>query len=308
MIHTTPPYHLMGYVPDPQGRDRILAELEATGVKSRLSEAAPHLDGYYQGEDIGLFVAAKKCNNDQHLPADKQTIGDCVSHGHARGIDYLYCTKQVSGLASSTGPYKEGITSCTSEIVYGECREEGNGLGNQDGASGSWAVKALHKYGYIPRNGKTYDGSLAKKYGKSGVPDNFKTEGQVHILEQYALVTTPDDCANVLKAGSPVTVCSNQGFSMTRNADGICQASGHWSHCMVIIGVFTINGKKYFIILQSWGQNTPSGPSPMGGQGPDNSFGAEWDVVGRMLASENDSFALAGLKGFEPMKPENWVM
>jgi hypothetical protein len=291
---------LCGWVPRPDEVNRIL------GMKANptFQEAAPHLKNLWQQEEVGLWRAAKIVNGGQHLPADKQTIGDCVSHGHGRGMDYLYCCKQSVGLASG---YIEGQTSAMTEYVYGISREAGNSLGPQDGSNGIWAIDGMKVNGYISREGKQYDGQLAKQYGWRGVPADLKGKGKIHLLEDYALIQTPDDCANALKAGSPVPICSDQGFAMARDANGICRATGTWNHCMLVIGVFQVSGKWYFVILQSWGQNTPTGPVPQNLDFPDNAFGCDWDTMGRIL-KQRDSYALSGVKGWEPLPPLNWVM
>jgi hypothetical protein len=57
--------------------------------------------------------------------------------------------------------------------------------------------------------------------------------------------------------------------------------------------------KNWFCIDQSWGQNTPSGPTTLGQ--PDNSFWADWSVVDSMLR-QGDSFAISAYDGFPAAK------
>src|SRR5581483_9317991 len=95
------PTQLGGWIDDQQAVQRVLA----TKKNALFADAAPHLSSYYQGEDVGLWRAAIKVTG-KVLPADKQTIGDCVSHGHARGLLPLVCAKEAAGLM---GGYKEGV-------------------------------------------------------------------------------------------------------------------------------------------------------------------------------------------------------
>ena len=64
---------------------------------------------------------------------------------------------------------------------------------------------------------------------------------------------------------------------------------------MLFIGLLMISGQRHFVILQSWGQNTPSGPTIE--NMPDNSFGCEDSVAARMLRGR-DSFALTSVPGY----------
>lgn len=285
---------LFGYVPRPDEVRRILS----TKTNPTFAEAAPNLANIWQGQEIGLWMAAKQVTG-SHLPADKQTIGDCVSHGYARGTDYLYCIKQSAGLVDG---YQEGQTSAQSEFIYGSSRK--GHLGWSDGSNGIWAVNGLGRDGYAFRLGKKYDGNLAKNNGYYGVKPTDDTLARP--LTDYALLETPQDAANALLSGSPCPICSNQGFTETRNADGICQASGTWNHCMLVIGLYKVLAEWYFVILQSWGDISPKGPIPSVGF-PSNAFGCSWNTMGRIL-KQQDSYALEAIRGWKPVENVSWVM
>ena len=288
-------------MPVPDDVDRILSSLP---TPARFADAAkPCMENAWdQKSDVPLWNLVRKVNNGANLPADLQTIGDCVSHGHARGLDYLQCIQIALGKRDDA--YVEGQNSVMSEAVYGMCREEGNGLGMQDGAAGIWAVEALRKGGFIPRTGKLYDGRLAKEWGRTGCPSEVKSLAKKHLLEQYARVSNAQEAINALWNGKPVTVCSNQGFTMTRNQDGICEAQGSWAHCMLFIGAYIVGNELIFCCLQSWGQNVPSGPTVKGM--PDNSFGIRTIIADRMLRS-GDSYALSAAQGFPAEKINFYV-
>ena len=286
---------LFGYEPRPDEVRRILSAKRNPTFK----EAAPGLANIWQGEEIGLWQAAKAVNNGNHLPANQQTIGDCVSQGYGRGVDYLYCIKQAAGLVEG---FVEDQTEAETEFIYGSSRK--GHLSWRDGSNGIWAVNGLKRDGYKFRLGKKYDGQLAKNYGYYGVkPD---ADSQSRVLEDYALLEEPQDLANALLAGCPGPICSDQGFTETRNADGICQASGIWNHCMLVIGLYKVGGKWYFVILQSWGGISPKGPIPSVGF-PSNAFGCHWDTMGRIL-KQKDSYALNGIRGWKPVENVSWVM
>jgi hypothetical protein len=121
-------------------------------------------------------------------------------------------------------------------------------------------------------------------------------------LGTAALVSTWDELVAAMKNGYPVTICSNQGFTLKRDQDGFCSARGSWGHCMLIGGVrFDRPGA---CILQSWGPNVPEGPRAL--DQPTFSFWAERSVVERIL-SQGDSWALSKAADFvaRPL-PERW--
>jgi hypothetical protein len=167
-----------------------------------------------------------------------QTIGDCVSHGHGHANDLLQCIEMA--LDGSDVDYEETFT----EYLYAAGRKAGHMLGWGDGCYGSAMVKAMTTGGMLPRavvsNG-TYDGRRAKQWGYSGPPSDLEVAAAAFKLGNAALVTTWDELRAALGNGYPVTVCSNQGFTMTRNSEGICEASGVWGHCMAFSAIIGEN-------------------------------------------------------------------
>ena len=109
-------------------------------------------------------------------------------------------------------------------------------------------------------------------------------------------------------AYKPVSVCSNRGFAMKRNADGTCSPSGVWNHCMGLRARFkTPQGKRRFVLGNSWGDYLGSSNRTIEYVAADGSvkslelpaghFAVEFDVIHGMVA-QRDSFALAGLTGW----------
>lgn len=286
---------LCGWVPMPEQVNSILQ----AHPKPFVAQAAPHLmqgDSAWDGQsDIPLWDMCIKITG-ENLPAHRQTIGDCVSHGHGSGLDYLQCIQIVMG--KFQGQFKVGEHECYTEAIYGNMRE-GKGMGNSDGAVGIWAVESLKKHGYPQRKGRTYDGQRAKQWGRTGTEQSVKAEGSDFKLADYVQVREVREAANLLFNGYPITVCSGQGFSMERDQNGICRPQGSWAHCMLCIGALMINGRLYFVILQSWGKNVPSGPTIK--RMPDCSFCCEDTVFQRML-NARDSYALTSIPGFPTQK------
>jgi hypothetical protein len=228
-----------------------------------------------------------------------QEIGDCVSFGHGHGNDLLQCIEIKLGEALD---YRETDT----EFIYATSRMVAGILGHSDGSYGSAAVKAMTTIGMVSREMLGVDGAYAsgraKLWGVSGPPCDLAVKAAAYKLGAAALVSTWEELVTALTNGYPVTICTNQGFTMARDADGFCSASGIWGHCMLIAGVrFDRPGA---CILQSWGPDLPTGPTTLGQ--PTWSFWADQRVVESIL-SEGDSWALSRAPAFVGRElPPSW--
>jgi hypothetical protein len=292
MPFTSPPYHLMGYVPDWPTRPAVRAQF------GRLFDVAPHLS-YGAPTDVFLYKAWKEVNG-SYPSYVAQKIGDCTSFGSGHTTDLLECIQIALGKKPES--YKE---ICT-EAIYGMGREIANMLGSGDGCYGAAVAKAVMQ-GVVPRElVGPYSGERAKQWGgRSGVPAEIKTKATEHPIKATAAVTTTAEADAALGNGYPFIVCSDQGFTMHRDQDGACQASGSWAHCMHCEAARTRNGQRQYLIGQSWGPNVPDGPTT--DDQPDFTFWISASSLARML-SQNDSFAFSGLAGFpgQPL-PSHWT-
>lgn len=265
-----------------------------------LADAAPTLYGDYSAStDPILLYKAWKDVLTSYPDYPSQTIGSCVSFGHAHANDLLQCIEIVLGEPTE---YQETMT----EWIYGESRKVGHMLGPMDGSYGSAAIKAMTTVGVISRammgSDGAYSGKRAKAWGFSGPPSELEAKAAPYKLGSAAMVKTWDDLVAAMRNGYPVTICSNQGFTMDRDEQGFCSARGVWNHCMMIAGVrFDREGA---CICQSWGSNTPSGPLVL--DQPSFSFWAERRTVERIL-SQGDSWALSKSPDFKPKPlPAHW--
>lgn len=287
---------LGGWVHSPDEVARHLATL----AKPTFAEAAPRLSGAGAGKTVLLYKAFKDVNGGQYIPYVAQQIGDCVSHGFGHGVDLLECVQ------IAVGHKAEKLEQTATEAVYGMARVDiGGGSLRGDGAIGAWAAKAVSTIGTVSRDVVgPYSGRRAKEWGSGGVPAEIKAKAGDHKVRTTALVSTYEELEDALANGYPVPVCSNQGFTLTRDEDGFCRPRGTWGHCMLIVGVRDDNNRPGACIFQSWGMDTPSGP--LGLDQPPNSFWADREVVERMLAME-DSWALSNFDGYPGQAlPAHW--
>jgi len=279
--------------------DEVAKQL-ATLARPTFAMAAPDLIGAGAGKTVMLYKAYKDVNDGKYIDYPAQQIGDCVSHGFGHGVDLL------EAIQIALGHKAESFKQTATEAVYGMARVDigGGQLGRSDGAVGAWAAKAVSTIGTLNREDLgPYDGNRAKQWGSTGVPAEFKAKAGAHKVETVALVSTYEELEDAIANGYPVPVCSNQGFTMTRDSQGFCRPKGTWGHCMLIVGIRN-DDRPGACIFQSWGPDTPSGPLAL--DQPPNSFWAERDVVAQMLAMQ-DSWALSQFDGYpgRPL-PSHW--
>lgn len=271
------------------------AELIASMPKLR--QAAPHLleRSPSDGKPILLYRAWTDLFK-AYPPYPAQQIGDCVSFGHGHANDLLQCIEFCLANPGKT-PRPADIQETDTEFIYGASREISGNLGPFDGSYGAAAAKAMTEWGMLSRrqlgSEGSYSGQRAKLWGRRGVPDSLKAQAAKFKLGSVAQVSTWDELVAAIGGGHPVTICSDQGFTLQRDSQGFCRARGRWGHCMFIAGVrFDRPGA---CIVQSWGPDTPSGPTDL--DQPSFSFWADRDVIERIL-SQGDSWALSKSPSF----------
>ena len=151
-----------------------------------------------------------------------QEIGDCVSFGHGHANDLLQCVEIALGEPA-------GFRETDTEFIYATSREVAGILGRTDGSYGAAAVKAMTTVGLVSRellgNQGAYSGKRAKEWGRIGAPVDIKTKAASFKLGSAAQVSTWAELVAALTSGYPVTICSNQGFTIHRDRDGFCKGA-----------------------------------------------------------------------------------
>lgn len=297
-----PDVDFKGWIDNPHEVEQVLSKLEHP-----LFASAPG-DMILDGNKNTLLYENVRAVIGQDAPQGPQGIGDCVSWGYGNFTNYTQCVQMSlklrdAALLTATREEQneflkaEGIPiyeECATESVYAFSRVEVGGQRGSysDGSVGAWAAKAMTNYGTLTRPAlkragldPNYDPKRAKTWGAKGVPDELEPEAKLHPFKIMSLVKSFKEAATLIQSGKPVVVCSNRGFTMTRDKQGFCAPRGTWHHCMIFVGVrFDRPG---LCCSQSWGKNTPKGPLDLGQ--PDNTFWVDENVVDYMLR-QNDSF------------------
>ncbi len=290
------PTKLGGWIRNPTA---VAAEL-VTMPRPFFESAAPGLNGTGAGKTVLLYKAWQDVNKGRYIDYPAQVIGDCVSQGFGHGVDLL------AAVQIAIGNRPEAFKQTATEAIYGMARVDIGGQrgSTSDGAVGAWAAKAVSTLGTLNRDDLgPYDGRRSKTWGAKGVPAELKAKAAEHKVRTVSMVRTYEELEDAIANGYPVPVCSDQGFAMERDAAGFCKARGTWMHCMLICAVRS-DDRPGACIVQSWGDNVPSGPTAL--DQPTYSFWADRPVVERMLAQQ-DSWSLSSFVGYPGQNlPSHW--
>lgn len=282
---------LGGWIDNPHAVEAVLSQLPMPMAQGNLPQAD-------MSKDVFLYKIFRKATGLLDLPKGPQKIGDCVSWGWSQLINLIQAIMIATG---SPVEYQEHAT----EVIYALSRCEVGQQWNsyEDGSVGAWAAKAVAQYGTLSRNqlesvlgpGKgKYDPNRAKLWGAKGLPDALEPLARQHLIKTVSMVTTVEDAVSALQNGYPIAICSNRGFTMTRDQDGFCLPRGTWNHCMIAIA-YRSGSRPGVLILQSWGPNTPNGPLAL--EQPDNSFWCDLNTFEYIL-KQRDSFTASGYNGY----------
>jgi hypothetical protein len=312
-----------GYVPDPVGTKKFLAEL---GDAKFFSQAAPEAMEKVQEVDTFLWRAMDKASRARYgkpFVVGKQGIGDCVSWGAMHAV---FCSESIDW---DLGRLPDPPLMPSSEAIYGGSRVEARGKpgdgsspvgGWSDGSFGGAAAKWLRDWGAVYRQPypelgidlTTYSPERARQwgaYGCGGQGDNGRLDAVAkrHPCKHVVAVRAWDELAAAITAGFPVTIASSQGFTTTALASpaGVCEASGTWMHQMCIIGIRFAKNSPHdpsaidaALILNSWGPSYITYHGKFPADQPEGSFWARRSVVEKILA-QGDSWAVGSVDGWK---------
>ena len=170
-----------------------------------------------------------------------------------------------------------------------------------DGSVGAWAAKWCQQYGVVARGvyGRhdlsRYSETQCREFGRSGVPADLEPEARQHPVRAVTQVQNASEARRALQNGYPIAVCSSQGFSQQRDAQGFARPQGSWAHCMAVLG-YQGGTRPGFWIQNSWGNRFHTGPKG-NGDPPDGGFWCDERVADRMF-QQGDSWAYADAAGF----------
>lgn len=260
---------------------------------------------------VFLWDAYRKIFNELPPCKNQKDVGSCVSFGTNNAIERT----QAAAIAFNKQPFV--FKPIVEEVTYGGSRVEiGGGRIRGDGSVGAWAATFVRQYGVLPRGkyttnaGQSYDlteynTSRCREWGSKGVPDDLESSVKEFPVKGITQIPNWEQAKRALSQGYGIAICSNQGFSMQRNANGVASPKGNWGHCMCLDGYIVVNGKEYGHIENSWGADAHTGPTGWGNPSTAG-FWADSSVIDKML-KQGDSWAFSDLTGF-PRKRLDWFV
>ena len=298
-----------GYTPNPAGVAAFLAELDQPYFSEAGADALKHAKD--EKRDTFLYRAGYKAHEalyNSPWVCPRQGIGDCVSFGWAYSAWISLAVDYETGRLSDPPPLIATESLYGGSRVEARNRPEGGG-GWSDGSYGGAAARWCRDWGIVfrePVGGHDltrYDKERAKSWGNwgnGGQGDGGKLDAiaKKHPAKHVALVRNFDEAAAAIQSGFAIAVCSMQGFSSTRDADGFAAPTAQWAHCMSLAAVrWQANGspRDGILCVNSWGKwnGGPKWPADQ----PDGSFWIDRNTIDRMLRG-NDSFAVGSVDGF----------
>ena len=257
-------------------------------------------------ESVYLWHAYAKAGIRGPPSKNQGQVGSCVAFGTNNAVERSLVVAIANGKAAFE------FKHIAEEVTYGGSRVEvGGGKIRGDGSVGAWAAEFVRKWGIVPREKigafdlSIYSESRCREFGKSGVPEALEVAARNNPVKDITLVRSWDSAKKALASGYAIAICSDQGFAMQRDANGIARPSGSWAHCMGLDGYAKIDGKEYGHIVNSWGDKAHTGPVGPGDPPPCGFYAAS-AAVNRMLA-QGDSWAFSGVTGF-PVQHLDWFV
>jgi hypothetical protein len=229
--------HAFGYDPDPAGAEAFASTLP----RPTLAQAGPDLvaDGK---TETHLWPALLQCSPGWKR-GSQGMVGSCVGWGASLAVDL---TSACDIVYRREPEVWRGRTIESSLYAFSRVEARGKTVNNGgDGSTGFHAAKAIREFGCL-HYGVEY-GSVViaesgkqerdRSWGRNGVPNELEPYAKERRCSEVTLVVDFEQAAAAIQNGYPVVVCSGQGFSMSRDADGFCKPGGTWWHCMVFAAV-----------------------------------------------------------------------
>jgi hypothetical protein len=289
------------------------ANFAATQQYPYLSQQNADIKGSGNGKVVLLYKFFEELAGP--LVPHYQEAGTCVADAFGLGIDVLTAVQIIMH-----GQPERWITKCATELIYAGSRVEvGKGKIRGDGSVGVWAAEFIREWGILLRqpyldgkyNYTEYSGAVARRLGKTGVPDDLESLCRKHPVKTCAIVRSWEECRDSVANGYPVVLSSDVGFKTTRSGyrrdkDGFLSRSRRsWNHSMVILGIDDNPKRPGGLLINSWGSNWISGPIRHGQ--PVGSFWADASAINSALEGE-DSVALSNYVGYPRVNVDDYKL
>ena len=277
--------------------------LEDTG-KGKLSCAFLAIDKYYPGA----------------IPGGAQGRGDCVSWSTRNACLLTLCNDIASNAPDEASGKLEGppVVSdearvngvLSTEAIYNWRDHGGDGWDCASAVdvvmhkSGLWLRK---KYDEIDVDFTTYSSRNAGLYGSRTPPDSWLAIGKDHLIRTATVLESYEEVRDMIANGYGVTTCGSEGFSSHKDANGVSDPAGSWSHAMGLAAIddrpeiIKLYKEPLGLLFQSWGDWNDGGRRIYGTNIniPVGAFWVRWSTIKR-----REMIAVSGANGWprQPLK------
>lgn len=253
---------LAGAMPDPEA----LEELEASPYCLDADSVLHSLGMADSGKGL-LNAAPYKAllSLDSGAYTERQTTGDCVSHGNRNAVDVSRACEIVI-----KGELELWIARGATEPIYGARGHGGQGancqtLANWVCTKGGLLVRK--NYPELDLDLSKYDSSIGSRWGSRGVPEAVRAEAAKTPCRYLARIKTWEEARDFAANGYGIFWCAGIAYSGSRDENGVAKlTNGSWAHsqhnCMIFDDSEWAHekyGEALFGIAQSWGTGFASG-------------------------------------------------
>ena len=291
-------------------------------------------------DDVHCLVVEE----DHSFIADGYAVHNCVSWGQRSSMLGTMVTDVIAGIPDPKTGKVEGFPEVSAEgashgvlsteVLYAYRGHSGQGWycpGAAKIVTSTCGMVLRQNQPDIGMDLTTYNVRNATKYGGSPPPESFAKLGGQRLVHEATSASSAEAVRDLIANGYMMNGCGGEGFSETRDENGVSKRSGSWAHSMAQIGfddrpvVHRIYGGPLLLILNSWAKwnrgprdiiesaalvpankkqawidkgivNAATGNIMI----PEGSFWAKWSDVSR-----REHIAMSGVNGW-PRKELTW--
>lgn len=263
-------------------------------------------NGTGEGQIVLLYESLLKY--DPEAFTERQTTGDCTSHGTRNGVD-MARSYEIDKLGESESFQKRGAT----EAIYGYRGHGGQGMSvvrAMEYISEVGGLAIRQNYSDIGIDFSNYDPKEAIQWGRSGgTPKRLNDIIGNNKTTNISLINSAEEARDALSNGFAIVSGSQHSFASKRDEYGFAARDGKkWGHCTAWGGLSTLkdltNGKNNsdepcFLYINSWGDwnGGPKGKYNI----PDGSF---WitKTDAEFMIKQKQTYAVGQVQGFKAEK------
>lgn len=288
-----------GYIPTPPDQlDRVYKQLTAIQGGAMFGDVAGHLKGLGAGKLSTPYKSVVKFQANA-FEDDAQTGPDCTSHGTRNAADIARAVEiDIKGEPESWEA--RGAT----EAIYGYRGTASAGM--NPGRATEFTIKhgLLLRKKYPFADLSVYNFSVGDRYGRSGLPQAFLDEADLHPCRFFLKVESVEDARDALAAGYGIHCGSDYGNDGTRDSKGRAIWNASWGHDMCWGAADETGDDLEFLVLNSWGKWNRGG-MPAWGPIPGGSFIIPSRDAARMIA-EGECWAIGDVLGWPARELPNY--